>query len=66
MIVILSFHIKISPSTLAQPVPKRLYALDWADPLIPRRRKGKRLHHGGDVCGIVVLGLIVLSVLFLL
>jgi hypothetical protein len=28
--------------------------LDWADPWIPCRRRGKRFHHGGDVCGIVV------------
>ncbi len=29
---------------------------DWAYPKIPRRRRGKRYHHGGDVCGLVVLG----------
>ncbi len=29
--------------------------LDRADPWIPCRRRGERLHHGGDVCGIVVL-----------
>ncbi len=29
--------------------------LDWADPWIPCRRRGKWLRHGGDVCGIVVL-----------
>jgi hypothetical protein len=23
---------------------------------MPRRRRGKRHHHGGDVCGIVVVG----------
>ena len=33
---------------------------------MPHRRRGERLHHGGDVCGIVVLGSMVLSVLFLL
>jgi len=38
---------------------------DRADPQIPRRRRGNRNHHGGDVCGIAVLGLKVLSVLFL-
>jgi hypothetical protein len=24
--------------------------------MIPRRRRGKQHHHGGDVCGLVVLG----------
>ena len=32
---------------------------------MPRRRRGKRHHHGGDVCGIVVVGLKDFSVLFL-
>ena len=29
---------------------------DRAYPKIPRRRRGKRHHHGGDVCGLIVLG----------
>jgi len=29
---------------------------DGAYPKLPRRRRGKRHHHGGDVCGLVVLG----------
>jgi hypothetical protein len=33
---------------------------------MPRRRRGKRHHHGGDVCGIVVVGLRDFSVIFLL
>ncbi len=53
-------------STLAQPLLKRLPASDRAYPKIPRHRRGKRHHHGGDVCGIVVLGSMVLSVVFLL
>ena len=28
--------------------------MDWADPWIPCRKRGEWLHHGGDVCGIVV------------
>jgi len=30
--------------------------LDRAYPKILRRRRGKRHHHGGNVCGLVVLG----------
>ena len=30
--------------------------LDRTYPKIPRRRRGKRHHHCGDVCGLVVLG----------
>jgi len=41
---------------LGQPLQKRLPVSDWAYPKIPRRRRGKRHHHGGDVCGLVVLG----------
>ena len=38
---------------------------DWEYPMIPCRRRGKRHHHGGDVCGIVVvLGLKGFSILF--
>jgi hypothetical protein len=33
--------------------------MDQADPWIPCRRRGKQLHHGGNVCGIVALGLTV-------
>ncbi len=37
---------------------------DWEDPYIPCRRRGKQLHPGGDVCGIVLLGSTVLSVFY--
>ena len=30
--------------------------MDRAYPKLPCRRRGKRHHHGGDVCGLVVLG----------
>jgi hypothetical protein len=33
---------------------------------MPRRKRGKRHHHDGDVCGIVVVGSKDFSVLFLL
>ena len=60
--------IYINPSqiVLAQPLPKKLPASDRAYPKIPRSRRGKRHPHGGDVCGLVVFGSTVLSVLFLL
>ncbi len=45
--------IKTHNSTLGQPPWKRLPALDWADPSIPRLRRGKWLRHGGDVCGLL-------------
>jgi hypothetical protein len=45
---------------------KRLPASDRAYPKIPHCRRGKWHHHGGDVCGLVVFGLTVLSILFLL
>ncbi len=61
--VILSFYIKLSYRVLAQPLPKRFPASDRVYPKIPLRRRGKRHHHGGDVCGIVVFGS--MSVLFL-
>ncbi len=48
--------IKPSELALAQPLRKRLTASDRAYPKIPHRRRGKRHHHGGDVCGLVVLG----------
>jgi hypothetical protein len=44
-----------SQSALGGPLRKRSPVLDRADPWIPCRRRGKRLHHGGDVCGIVML-----------
>jgi hypothetical protein len=64
----LNFLIRIKPhiSTLGQPLWKRLPALDWVDPLIPRHRRVKRLRHGGDVCGLLCWWWMVLSVLFLL
>jgi len=39
--------------------------LDRADSWIPRRMRGERLHHGGDVCGIVCWWSTVLTLLFL-
>jgi hypothetical protein len=53
--VILTIYIKPSLCALGQPLWKRLPALDRAYPKIPRRRRGKQYHHGGDVCGLVVL-----------
>jgi hypothetical protein len=40
-----------SVTALGQPLRKRLPASDWADPQILRRSRGKRQHHGDDVCG---------------
>ena len=37
----------------ARPLRKRVGAYDQEYPYIPRRRRGKRLHHGGDVCVLV-------------
>ncbi len=39
---------------LGQPLRKRETTSDRAYPKIPRCRRGKRHHHGGDVCGLVV------------
>jgi hypothetical protein len=49
-------YIKPSVCALGQPLRKRLPASYRVYPKIPRRRRGKRHHHGGDVCGLVVLG----------
>jgi len=49
--VILTIYYKSSVSALGQPLRKRLPASDWADPQILRRSRGKRHHHGDDVCG---------------
>jgi len=64
--VILTIKMKPSVITLGQPLWKRFPAADCADPLIPRPRRGEPLHHGGDVCGIVVVGLTVLFAILLL
>ncbi len=63
----LNLLIPIKPriSALGQPLLKRLPASDRADPSIPCHRRGKRLHHGGDVCGLLCWWWTVLSVLFL-
>ncbi len=53
--VILTIYIKPSVYTLGQPLRKRSPMSDRAYPKIPRRRRGKRHHPGGDVCGLVVL-----------
>ena len=58
-------HTKPRQHTLTQSLWKRLPTSDWANPEIPRHMRGKWHHHGGDVCGIVVLGSTVLSILFL-
>ena len=55
---------KTKPKRSAQLFPKRFPVSDRADPYIPHRKSSKHLHHGGDVCGIVVLGSMVLSILF--
>jgi hypothetical protein len=49
-------YIKPSVYALGQPLWKMSPVSDWAYPKIPRRWRGKRHHHGGDVCGLVVLG----------
>jgi hypothetical protein len=59
-------YINSSQSVLAEPLPKRMPVSDWVHPKIPHRRRGKRHHHGDDVCGLVVIGSTKLSVLFLL
>ncbi len=63
----LNLLIRIKPrvSALGRPLWKRLPALDRADPLIPRHRRGEWLRHGGDVCGLLCWWWTVLSVLFL-
>jgi len=63
--VILTIRIKPSELALTQPLRKRLPVSDWAYPKIPLRRMGKRHHHSGDVCELVVFGSTVLSILFL-
>jgi hypothetical protein len=35
---------------LVQPLPRRLPGVVYARPSKPCRWRGKRLHHGGDVC----------------
>ena len=55
------FYTKPSQSVLAQPLSKRFPAYDWVYPKILHLRRGKWHHHGGDDCGIVVLGSMVLS-----
>ena len=50
-------HCAYSPATTQQ---------DEVERPPPRRMRGERHHHGGHICGIVVLGFTVLFVLFLL
>jgi hypothetical protein len=38
---------------LVQPLPRRLPGVGYARPTKPCRWRGKRLHHGGDVCVLV-------------
>jgi hypothetical protein len=44
-------YVKPSVSALVQPLWKRLPASDRVDPQISHRSRGKRHHHGDDVCG---------------
>jgi hypothetical protein len=48
--VILKIYVKPIITALGQPIRKRLPASDRADPQIPHRSRGKRHHHGDDVC----------------
>ncbi len=64
-LITLRINTKPSLSALGQPLRKRLPASDWADPSIPCHRRGERLRHGGDVCGLLCWWWTVLSVLFL-
>jgi hypothetical protein len=52
--------------SLSQPLRMAAHVSKQGNPYIPRRRRSKRLHHGGDVWGIVVLGSKGISLLFLL
>jgi hypothetical protein len=61
----LSILIKPCSSALGQPLQMAAHVSKQGDPSNLLHRRGKWLHHGGDVCGIVVLGLTVNSVLFL-
>ncbi len=53
--IILKMNTKPSQSALSRPLWKRLPASDQVYQLIPCNRRGEWPHHGGDVCGIVVL-----------
>ena len=50
---------------LGQPLQMAAHTSKHGDTSNLHPRRGKQLHHGGDICGIVVLGSTVLSVLFL-
>jgi hypothetical protein len=45
--------IKPIDDCLVQPLPRRLPGVGYARPTKPCRWRGKRLHHGGDVCVLV-------------
>jgi hypothetical protein len=45
--------IKLSKISLVQPLAKRLLGVGYVPPSKPWRWRGKRLHHGGDVCVLV-------------
>jgi hypothetical protein len=64
-LVILMIRIKPSICAFGQPLRKRSLTSDRAYSMIPHRRRGKRHHHGGDVCWLVVLGVDGTLVLFL-
>ena len=56
-IIIFSFSLLILlkpfKDGLVQPLPRRLPGVVYARPSKPCRWRGKRLHHGGDVCVLV-------------
>ena len=45
--------IKPFDNGLVQPLAKRLPGVGYVPPSKPWRWRGKRLHHGGDVCVLV-------------
>jgi hypothetical protein len=45
--------IKLSKISLVQPLAKRLLGVGYVPISKPWRWRGKRLHHGGDVCVLV-------------
>jgi hypothetical protein len=50
---ILLILIKPFDGGLTQPLAKRLLGVGYVPPSKPLRWRGKRLHHGGDVCVLV-------------
>ena len=50
---ILLILLKSFDDSLVQPLPRRLPGVGYAHPSKPCRWRGKRLHHGRDVCVLV-------------